>query len=446
MQSCNGEGGDCSRGWSHEYSVVSNEFDDIDIDSGNWSNEQLAFENSKIAFFQMEETGAVQFFIDDSPLSDNLGGVSLHISRICDFSQEIAFNDFTGSSSQLDFTSVDPDGMITSITPRLELTGPGFQANSTITFDEVNLAGTGNVLVTFAAESVLLDDTYEPPADFFRARAITDVGTFESDIVLTASGLSSSGQSSILIPDLATTLTVEFEVSLSGLGESVLLDDLKIVAAGRELTISSSDESSAVLVDGPVVDQLAILNGSPALNQFTSVNRHSDLHLPASFDCSDPPSDPLIQPYVAANQFIDGVDEVTLDNCSSAWYRFTFEMPNEFEIAAISGIANVDDVAVVYLNGNRISAEILISDLGVDRVDSEGLPLLSWPTMDSFGTEEQDFFVSGTNELVFGVHGDLSQFEPTGVEFEACVSFSTPSLLAMSIKTEKSIYLMSSHL
>lgn len=31
--------------------------------------------------------------------------------------------------------------------------------------------------------------------------------------------------------------------------------------------------------------------------------------------------------------------------------------------------------------------------------------------------------MTGTNELVFGVVGDLSPFDPTGVEFDATVSF-----------------------
>ena len=42
------------------------------------------------------------------------------------------------------------------------------------------------------------------------------------------------------------------------------------------------------------------------------------------------PEDFLDQPYVSADEFIDGADEVTFDNCSSAWYRFTFELPDNF--------------------------------------------------------------------------------------------------------------------
>ena len=135
------------------------------------------------------------------------------------------------------------------------------------------------------------------------------------------------------------------------------------------------------------------------------------------------PEDFLDQPYVSADEFIDGADEVTFDNCSSAWYRFTFELPDNFTNVHLSGIANVDDVAVAWLNGNRISAEVSIDDLGVDRVDEDGLPLLSWPTRDPFGSCDPSNFVSGTNELLFGVIGDLSEFDPTGLEFEATVAF-----------------------
>ncbi|MEM7786072.1 MAG: dockerin type I repeat-containing protein, partial [Planctomycetota bacterium] len=129
------------------------------------------------------------------------------------------------------------------------------------------------------------------------------------------------------------------------------------------------------------------------------------------------------QPYVSANNFILGADEVTLDNCSSAWYKFEFELPPNFENASISGFANVDDVGVVFLNGNQISASVTAGDLNVDRVDNQGRAILSWPTLDAFSTNDQSHFTTNTNELVFGVIGDLSRFEPTGVEFNASVVF-----------------------
>ena len=137
------------------------------------------------------------------------------------------------------------------------------------------------------------------------------------------------------------------------------------------------------------------------------------------------PQDVLDEPYVAADDFIEGADEVTLDNCSSAWYRITFDLPSNFAKPTINGIANVDDVAVAWLNGSRISAEVAITDLGIDRVDAQGLTLLSWPTLDPFSSCDPSHFVVGTNELVFGVVGDLSKFDPTGVEFECTVSFDT---------------------
>ena len=91
--------------------------------------------------------------------------------------------------------------------------------------------------------------------------------------------------------------------------------------------------------------------------------------------------------------------KLLFDNCSSAWYQFEFGLPDSYERASLNGVANVDDAAVLYLNGNRISAELLVTDVGIDRIDSEGLALLSWPTTDSFGSNNPGFFKSGVNTL-----------------------------------------------
>ena len=186
--------------------------------------------------------------------------------------------------------------------------------------------------------------------------------------------------------------------------------------------INSSDNATAQFITGSVAEQLAEINSAPTIVNFLQVNRHSDFHSPASFDCNNPPAPPLELPYVSTNNFLDGADEITLDNCSSAWYRFTFELPPNFTNAILNGSANVDDVAVLYLNGNRISASVLASDLGEDRT-LEGQQVLSWPTTDAFSCDDNDCFQPGVNELVFGVHGDLSDFEPTGLEFVASVKF-----------------------
>ena len=179
-------------------------------------------------------------------------------------------------------------------------------------------------------------------------------------------------------------------------------------ASDRAWEIGGTSGTFTISLDGKTITVAGIVDDF--LNQMRIITLAS-------------PEDPLNEPYLSANEFIDGADEVTLDNCSSAWYKFTFELPGNFTNASLTGIANVDDVAVAWLNGNRISAEVDINDLGVDRVDAAGLPLLSWPTQDSFSNCDETNFVAGTNELVFGVIGDLSPFDPTGLEFEATVSF-----------------------
>ncbi len=136
--------------------------------------------------------------------------------------------------------------------------------------------------------------------------------------------------------------------------------------------------------------------------------------------------DPMAEPFVDALDYIDDADEVTaLDNCSSAWYRWTFDLPADFANANLAGEANVDDFAVAYLNGHRISLQITMDDvlnMPVDREEA-GVALLSWPTRDAFGATDDTLFVEGENELVFGVLGDASEVEPTGMEFAATLCY-----------------------
>lgn len=143
-------------------------------------------------------------------------------------------------------------------------------------------------------------------------------------------------------------------------------------------------------------------------------------------------TDPLAMPYVRANEYLDGADEFTLDNCSSAFYRFTFELPS-FREPVLFGAANVDDIGVVYLNGNRISPQLLITDgFGFDRADSLGASLLAAPTADFFGSQEASYFRTGENELVFGVCGDASPGGSTGLEFVAAVAYDSLSMTAVN--------------
>ena len=49
-------------------------------------------------------------------------------------------------------------------------------------------------------------------------------------------------------------------------------------------------------------------------------------------------------------------EEVTANNCESAFYRFTFQLPSQFTDPVLSGSANVDDMGVLYLNGKWVKA------------------------------------------------------------------------------------------
>lgn len=156
--------------------------------------------------------------------------------------------------------------------------------------------------------------------------------------------------------------------------------------------------------------------------------------------------DLLAEAHVDAEQYLDDADEVTLDNCQSAFYRFTFQLPAEFTVATLLGQANVDDQAVVYLNGTRISALLqnpgcepdpldpddpcwAKQDAGHDRIDDDGRAVLTWPTLDEFGTEDVKLFKPGENELVFAVCGAAAPWKPTGVEFVATISIDATILL-----------------
>lgn len=150
--------------------------------------------------------------------------------------------------------------------------------------------------------------------------------------------------------------------------------------------------------------------------------------------------------YVDADSYLDDADEVTLDNCQSAFYRFTFLLPPDFTVATLAGVANADDEAVVYLNGTRISALLKNpgcdpdptdpddpcfdkQDAGTDRKDGDGKPVLTWPTQDEFGTADAKLFKTGENELVFAVCGGAAAWKPTGVEFVATVTIDASVLL-----------------
>ncbi|MDX1440717.1 MAG: hypothetical protein R3284_12530, partial [Rubricoccaceae bacterium] len=143
------------------------------------------------------------------------------------------------------------------------------------------------------------------------------------------------------------------------------------------------------------------------------------------------------------SSFLEGADEVTHDNCSSAFYRWTFLMPAYFVNPVLDGLANVDDQAVVLLNGHQITGTMTnpgcdpeaangegdpcyaLQDFAQDDpvFDGDGRRILTWPDSDPFDTAEAAYFNEGLNELVFAVAGDASYFEPTGLEFQATVTY-----------------------
>lgn len=212
---------------------------------------------------------------------------------------------------------------------------------------------------------------------------------------------------------------------------------------GGGARVSSSDEVWVLLPDPglTVTEQIDLMNIAPPAfdpelwTLLGSGNRKNiNIGTKASFVCDEVP-DPMQLPFVSAEIYLDDADEVTVNNCNSAWYRVTFDLPDEFTDPVLHGWANVDDQGVIFLNGTPITA--LMSnpgcepgcpshDYGKDRMDEQCRWVMTWPTLDMFGSFDRTLFKPGQNELVFAVVGDASQFDPTGLEFEAVVDFQGP--------------------
>ncbi len=191
----------------------------------------------------------------------------------------------------------------------------------------------------------------------------------------------------------------------------------------RFMLVSSSLPGELELITGDPAMQMHCINGCFTQAEWAPIiNRHADLHQRGQFLCDGS----LEGPYVDTETFLTGADEVTRHNCESAFYKFEFQMPSLFECASIYGIANADDMGVAFLNGGAISPLITqedIDNLGLDRVDAAGHPLLGWPTADPLYSLDCAMFRPGMNELIVAVGSDFSQFEPAGLEFLAMVRY-----------------------
>lgn len=183
-------------------------------------------------------------------------------------------------------------------------------------------------------------------------------------------------------------------------------------------------------------DQLAELNMAPPQfdpEVWMPVHR-KNVNMADPFVCDDSPN-PLAEGFVLSEGYLLNIDEVTLDNCGSTWYRFTFVLPQDVSNASMLGLANVTQQGVAYVNGVQVSGTMNVppcvpqpdpedpcyaaQDTGNDGVDSFEVSILTSPTPDVFEAVDAELFIPGLNEVVFGVAGDASFFDPTGLEFQA---------------------------
>jgi len=218
----------------------------------------------------------------------------------------------------------------------------------------------------------------------------------------------------------------------------------------RSIDLSSSDPATALPIGGTLSQQLTQLNlAPPAFNPATwkAVNR-KNINTGDSFFCVEEPN-PLSRSFLSSLAFLADADEVTLDNCDSAFYRWIFLLPPDAVNPVLSGMANVDDQANLYLNGTRITGvmtnplcnpteplnindpcfgqqDIAVALAGMEPTDPTGALILCWPTTDPFKAANPTLFHAGANELVFAVCGNASAADPTGVEFTATIEFELP--------------------
>ncbi len=81
-QGCDEDGANCTKGWLNTYYLSSSEFSEKVISDGiKYANATLALDNALSTSFILTSDADVSFYIEDSPSSDNVGGMSLNVSR-----------------------------------------------------------------------------------------------------------------------------------------------------------------------------------------------------------------------------------------------------------------------------------------------------------------------------------------------------------------------------
>lgn len=254
-------------------------------------------------------------------------------------------------------------------------------------------------------------------------------------------------------PVVADSISREFSIFNDLRGKPVEVTD----SVSREFSVlnllagtvtTSSGAASALPVAGTLQQQLTALNSTPPPYDpmtWQPVARRDDNMRDAFCSTSEP--SPLMRPYVDATLYLAGADEVTFNNTGSAFYRWTFELPCGTRFITLSGSANVDDQGVLWLNGQRVTANMLVpacnptgdpcapqscytqQDAGKDRVDLTGRRVLTGPSLDSFEHVAGASLLLGPgnlNELIFAVAGNAAPLDPTGVEFSVVALYPLP--------------------
>lgn len=177
-------------------------------------------------------------------------------------------------------------------------------------------------------------------------------------------------------------------------------------ARATVLTITSGDAVLTSPVTGNIASQLATLNTGVAIAPYEPVF--------------------IFGGNYAAGQDVPGAPDVSRNNQQSAFYRYTFSLPCGFEQASMTVTISSDDQGTAFLNGTAIAGLMTSpSNFGGDALGANGLPILTWPSVETLSVTSQATFHAGLNELVFAICGDCSS-DPTGIDFVATIEFEAP--------------------